>query len=90
MDFPLPSDYDELDKLAADPTGSICWICNQFESFNGQEPYTVCFECGHVFRTDRELVDEYNKFSYYDEGWHRVVDLPPHEIPFCPLCLHDF
>ena len=80
----LPRDYDELDKLAADTTGSICWICHRFESFNGEEPYIVCFECGHVYHEPQDLVDSYEKEVEWK--WEESPD----QIPFCPECLHDF
>lgn len=84
MSFPLPNDHDELDLLWADPTGSICLICGMFETFDGQEPYLVCFECGHVYRSSLDLVDDYERDI--DWSWEGSPD----EIPFCPNCLHDF
>lgn len=84
MSFPLPSDYDELDKLWARTDGSMCFICHMFETFDGGEPYEVCFECGHVFRTPAEIVAEYER----DVDW--IWDRAPSEIPFCPMCLHDW
>lgn len=83
----LPESHEELDRLAADPTGSICWVCDEFELFDG-EPYTVCFECGHVFQDAQALIDEYNLFPV--EMGFETFDGPAHEIPFCPVCLHDF
>jgi len=47
------------------------------------EADTVCFECGHVYPTEDDLLAEWvNQFGPTE----RVAA----EIMFCPLCLHDF
>jgi hypothetical protein len=47
----------------------------------------VCFECGHVYATPEEVVELWaevfpNGKQYLPEEWEN--------IPFCPLCLHDW
>lgn len=86
MSFPLPSDHDELDVLWAREDGSICFICSEFETFDGVDPFEVCFECGHVYRTADEMIYEYTSNGQDDYG----PDVSVEEIPFCPLCLHDW
>lgn len=80
----LPDSYEELDALAEDTTGSICFSCYEFESFNGQEPYSVCFECGHVYLTKQDLIRLYER----DVDWSWEGD--PDDIAFCPSCCHDW
>lgn len=84
MSFPLPSDHDELDKLWARSDGSMCLICHMFETFDGVDPFDVCFECGHVYRTGQDMIDEYNAHGEWE--WEGLAA----SIPFCPMCLHDF
>lgn len=45
----------ELSKWGLD----YCWICHRYE--DSLHAYKVCFECGHVYRSEQDLVDEHNK-----------------------------
>lgn len=69
---------------------------NEIQCFHhGDEPlyptdYRLCFECGHVYRTEDELVRAHLEIL-------RSLDEPPQEpdhhgetIYACPLCTHDF
>lgn len=53
--------------------------------------YRACLECGHLYRTKRELRHAYR--------WERHIGpftflaallTPASRIHFCPLCMHDF
>lgn len=57
--------------------------------WHGDEPvpanaFRVCFECGHAWPTLEDFVADV----------HRTVVLKaennPEQLPFCPLCAHDF
>jgi hypothetical protein len=78
-----------------------CWSCGTDEP---DEPcYQSCLECGHIYRTEQELVDAHNKIinelnAQHDH--HRECDplwcgpIPcvtgAGQIFHCALCLHDF
>jgi hypothetical protein len=56
------------------------------------EPYITkptersqCFECWHVFNTDAEAIDLYCEVYPNNPKPKKLTD-----IPFCPLCLHDW
>lgn len=58
-------------------------------------PYCICFECGHVYRTEADLMAAYNRAMDELEAeigggpvWVRKTTGA--EIPFCPACAHDF
>lgn len=59
--------------------------------WHGYEPipwnhYVVCGECGHVFVTASELLDDFN--AARPPGAPQETDVS--RIFFCPLCVHDF
>lgn len=69
---------------------SICHIHMKCEPLH-EGDYRLCIECGHVFRTEEELVEadlEARKF------WSKKDDDRPtltgNEIFSCPHCAHDF
>lgn len=59
---------------------SRCEIHGTFEDID--DPYIVCGECGHVYRTARELEDADYVIT---AEWDMAAD-----ILICPLCTHDF
>lgn len=67
---------------------SSCAICNKIEPVT-DETYEVCFECGHVYETEQDLIDtEYETAqSYEDQAIPKQKGI---DILYCPLCLHDF
>jgi hypothetical protein len=50
------------------------------------ETYRVCFECGHVYETEKDLEEA------WDETYPQTLlrGRPARKIDFCPICLHDF
>jgi len=65
-----------------------------------RSPYRVCFECGHVYPTSRDLRRIYRrKFWQMSRGmpWRRqlwrlrrVMTVRASQISFCQYCIHDF
>jgi heterodisulfide reductase subunit B len=60
-----------------------------------EEPYMVCFECGHVFNEAEDLVKAYEEMvedlkKRDNEGGHFMPKYEAARIFFCPHCLHDF
>lgn len=60
-------------------------------------PYLACGECGHLYWTEYQLVDEFNKtmhegYEKYPEVWLTapVKAVSGDEIFFCAWCAHDF
>lgn len=59
------------------------------------EPYILCGECHHCYRTADELVLYFWDLVRLANG-EQDMELPsgepvkPDDILFCPLCLHDF
>lgn len=53
----------------------------------GADPYVVCGECLHVYRTEAELVALYNTL-----GFPFLMRELKHgdEVTFCQFCMHDF
>ncbi len=47
--------------------------------------YERCQECGHVYETATDLEREFLALHVATMSTRRIGD-----IPFCPLCLHDF
>lgn len=68
---------------------------------NVDEPgpgYITCLECGHLYRTARELRRAYRRQSFtiprYDVPWWRITwrawTIRARDISFCQECIHDF
>lgn len=61
-----------------------------------ENDYLVCFECGHVYKTEQELIDEDYVFraELYAKYPDTSITVSPatdaDEITCCPLCFHDF
>jgi hypothetical protein len=60
--------------------------------FHGEEPipegaYRVCGECWHCYNTPEDLLAEDAKMAQ-QYGFTPVSD--PEQVPFCPLCTHDW
>lgn len=61
--------------------------------------YRVCFECGHVFLTERNLIEAHNRVvaelnaDQTPNYWPTKV-IPDatsgEEVFCCPFCIHDF
>lgn len=76
---------------------NFCYSCNSWHRYNRSESiYIRCFECGHTYRNEGDLVAiQIGKVMEINQ---RLRDgetpLEPkynaEEIHFCPLCLHDF
>lgn len=65
----------------------------------GVEPFKSCFECKHMYLTEGDLTDAYNRELAAAEaaakakGWEPIEFAPvanADEIWFCPFCSHDF
>ena len=65
---------------------SDCAIHNKVEEFT-ESDFWRCFECGHVYKTEQEVVDSFNSImrEYLRPSARQAVD-----VPFCPPCLHDW
>lgn len=82
--MPIPSNYPSgVSGNEPEITGRVrsdCAIHNQPEwAF---EPFTVCFECGHIWETPEEIESEFSLTIKKQVA----IDA----IGFCPLCLHDW
>ena len=64
-----------------------CAIHDRQEAGTG---FKFCFECGHTYATEKELIDEYNASGERkgEPDLWRATNVE--NIYFCPLCLHDF
>lgn len=60
--------------------------------------YIRCYECGHLYRTARELRRAYRRQSFtvprcevpwWRIGW-RALFIRADKIVFCQECIHDF
>lgn len=64
--------------------------------FHGRETarsaFRVCFECGHIFRTERQLQREHHRLAWSISfpSWLRSFVTPTDDIWSCPLCTHDW
>jgi len=65
---------------------SYCYIDEAEEEITAES--TVCFECGHVFRSDEEILKQYEQS--FKELPHYKPKQNADEVFFCPLCLHDW
>jgi len=62
---------------------SHCAIHDKDEEIpTDRENVEVCFECGHVYPTPMAVLEAYAEVYPQAEF--------PDDIPFCPLCLHDW
>jgi hypothetical protein len=67
------------------PAG-YCYIHDVVEP--DQEDGIRCFECKHEYKSEEELVREFNKaMRSFIADRDDAVTLK--DVPFCPLCLHD-
>lgn len=63
----------------------FCFIHHEHE-IPLTEPHWVCFECGHVYQTEQDLVDD-----EFTANGGDIEKLPnADDITFCPWCLHDW
>jgi prevent-host-death family protein len=53
------------------------------------EPFQICIECRHVYRTPEDLQHEWTANAPPDLPG-RETPPPAGKIYFCPLCQHDF
>lgn len=74
-----------IGDLVAD---TYCWVHDELEP-RSENPYLVCFECGHVYETEADLERDYMEERPKDTPI-TVTPVPADEIYFCPHCLHDF
>lgn len=63
-----------------------CYHHDELEPL-GEDPYVVCVECLHVYRTETELIELYNTMA--QPFWLVPVEHGD-EITFCQFCMHDF
>lgn len=61
---------------------SWCYSCNRCEP-RREGDFLFCYECWHVFRTSKELIDMHNKVAGTNLRF-------AHSIFSCPKCAHDF
>lgn len=70
------------------PGHQRCAIHDEEEPFD-DTTYFSCFECGHVYPREENLLSEWRQLQLkLPEDLRRTItdaDL----VPFCPLCLHD-
>lgn len=69
-----------------------CWSHHKYE--NDLRAFKVCFECGHVFATELELISAHNDVV------EQINKNDPHpgarraqkaeDVFCCPFCVHDF
>lgn len=71
-----------------------CYFHNVDEPGGG---YVLCGECGHLYRTPRELRSAYRRvvwgFWREDHHWRslwRFLTIRASRIYFCQYCIHDF
>lgn len=72
-----------------------CYSCHLDESGAG---YIVCLECGHIYRTARDLRRAYRREVLRRPGfgaprWWRIwraLTVRASRITFCQECIHDF
>lgn len=73
-----------MDELVSD-----CAIHETVEKFN-DDSFMVCFECGHVFHTEKELIEADHEMRRQYMG-PNVEKAPSSSVIFsCPHCTHDF
>lgn len=66
--------------------------------------YRRCFECGHLYRSKRELVRMYRReylacvgsvpstrwARWAPRTWWHILTIKADKIRFCQVCVHDF
>ncbi len=81
--------------------GDNCWIWHCWSHDVDERlivPYKRCRECGHRFRTERQLRRDHqaNMRELRDIWWRRYLRMwlaattTASRIRFCPHCAHDF
>jgi hypothetical protein len=69
-----------------------CAIHDKFE----QPQLFSCLECRHQYPSQKRIIDDYNKMvaEVYRRGGVPKREPPVatklSQVPFCPLCLHDW
>lgn len=48
----------------------------------------TCMECWHTYSSGDNLIDVF--YVFYAKVKPAKEIISPDEVPFCPLCLHDF
>lgn len=56
------------------------------EQWPADGAYQFCFECGHAWPTREDFVADVRQMEAHLEGARPPAD----NLPFCPLCAHDF
>ncbi len=69
------------------PNTSKCSIHEVDE--DATDAYKVCMECGHVYKTEDELLMRHNEMLH-SMAKEQVEQLDNHLRGFCGWCLHDF
>ncbi len=90
-----PDDYCPCAEGAGCPTPDewFCWTHHRHEPPKKQS-FRHCFECGHVYGSAEELVNEYINggraagMKVEHVSYHPLMAVE--RIHFCPLCLHDW
>jgi len=77
-----------------------CAYHNRKEEPTVAEPYMGCGECWHIWNTEQELMDDYNKMmdeieQEVNEGYTEPIAIfirktNGWQLMTCPLCSHDF
>lgn len=70
-----------------DPVDELCF-------FHGYEPsrpgdFRCCIECGHVWRTREEYLADVASLVA-EMSWPMPKNASKDDLPFCPLCSHDW
>jgi hypothetical protein len=87
----LTIEHEPTDACQADH----CWWHNVDEPGTG---YITCPECGHLYRTARELRRAYRRQLRNGRRWGiprwrillRALTIRAKKISFCQECIHDF
>lgn len=66
-----------------------CYGCGQVHDYS-QSYYLVCYECGHVWRTEEELVADHTALLAEMKAPIHPDDHRAEKIYICPQCTHDF
>jgi len=65
-----------------------CYSCGRDEPVPPSGAYLICPECGHVYETADDLLEDYLAQAPERILSHRIPAWAD-EITFCPLCLHN-
>jgi hypothetical protein len=68
------------------------WCFGHSRHENPAGAYQVCGECGHVYRSERDLVvlDADSRRPYTPGGAEPTPARSGEHVQTCPVCLHDF